>query len=225
MPIDKAKLIELLQPIYPLVARDADDGVHLGMAALSQLTREAIYVSDWQEVQKLFLLVNTVFLDADEHVKNAVFVSYLENVLLGETDARFLEARAMLPPRLARAILQLEAHFKWLNRERPTNTILHFISGHLDLSQTEFETYYRPRIDEVLARDQEGFVVGDAKGADEKAQQYLLGKTEFVFVYYMLESPRFNAGFYTVGGFSSDTERDTAMTKASDFDLAWVRAD
>jgi hypothetical protein len=108
--------------------------------------------------------------------------------------------------------------------ERPANRIFHFISGHLDLTETEFQLYYRADIDTILENyPDEGFVIGDARGADMLAQQYLWGKTDRVFVYHMLAQPRFNAGFETIGGFKTDLERDTAMTKASDFDLAWVR--
>ena len=100
--------------------------------------------------------------------------------------------------------------------------ITNFISGHLSLSQDEFEVYYQAKIDEALKRG-EAFVVGDARGADSLAQQYLAGKTEAVTVYHMFVSPRNNAGFKTIGGFESDEERDTRMTLDSDRDIAWVR--
>jgi hypothetical protein len=39
----------------------------------------------------------------------------------------------------------------------------------------------------------------------------------------MFEQPRNNVGgFPLVGGFTSDSARDTAMTDASDADVAWV---
>lgn len=101
--------------------------------------------------------------------------------------------------------------------------IINFISGHLDLTKAEFEKYYRPKIDNALAKNQ-SFVVGDARGADTLAQHYLLGKTEAVLVFHMFESPRNNAGFATRGGFQSDAERDEQMTRDSDRDIAWVRA-
>lgn len=103
-----------------------------------------------------------------------------------------------------------------------TEKTINFISGHLDLSKAEFDEYYRPQIDNALAKNQ-GFVVGDARGADTIAQHYLLGKTEAVVVYHMLENPRNNAGFPTRGGFQSDAERDEQMTRDSHQDIAWVR--
>jgi len=100
--------------------------------------------------------------------------------------------------------------------------MIYFISGHLSLTQDEFDAHYKPLIDEALSHNS-SFVVGDAKGADTLAQNYLFGKTDRVVVYHMLESPRHNAGFPTESGFQSDEERDIAMTNNSDRDIAWVR--
>ena len=99
---------------------------------------------------------------------------------------------------------------------------INFISGHLDFTQVEFNEHYRPQIDIALSKNQ-GFVVGDARGADSLAQQYLLNKTEAVVVYHMFKSPRNNPGFPTRGGFQSDKERDEQMTRDSHQDIAWVR--
>ena len=103
-----------------------------------------------------------------------------------------------------------------------TKPSTHFISGHLTLTETEFEEHYRPAIDAALARG-DSFVVGDARGADTMAQNYLLGKTNAVVVYHMFTSPRNNAGFKVIGGFNTDEERDTQMTMDSHQDIAWVR--
>lgn len=101
--------------------------------------------------------------------------------------------------------------------------MIFFISGHLSLTQEEFDTYYKTFIDKALSYYNPSFVVGDAKGADTLAQNYLFGKTDRVVVYHMFESPRYNAGFPTEGGFQSDEERDNAMTDNSDGDITWVR--
>jgi hypothetical protein len=108
------------------------------------------------------------------------------------------------------------------SREIESRPIVNFVSGHLDLKLDEFDTYYRPLIDEALARG-ESFVVGDVRGADSLTQHYLLGKTTAVVVYHMFANPRNNAGFKTVGGFQTDEERDAQMTVDSDQDIAWVR--
>lgn len=96
-----------------------------------------------------------------------------------------------------------------------------FISGHLDLTDEEFNKHYEPSILKGM-RVGWTFIVGDAKGADALAQQ-LLRNYGKVIVYHMFDSPRNNAGHRTKGGFKSDKERDEAMTAASDIDIAWVR--
>ena len=84
---------------------------------------------------------------------------------------------------------------------------IYFISGHLDLTEDEFNLYYKPIIDEALKNECE-FIIGDARGADTMAQQYLFNKTDKVIVYHMFENPRNNMGnFKTIGGFKSDEER------------------
>lgn len=97
-----------------------------------------------------------------------------------------------------------------------------FISGHLDLTQDEFELQYSMPIDEAL-RQGHSFVVGDARGADHLAQRYLLNKTDKVTVFHMFDAPRHNVGFDTRGGFSTDEDRDDAMTRNSTYDIAWFR--
>lgn len=99
---------------------------------------------------------------------------------------------------------------------------VNFVSGHLSLTEAEFETYYIPAIDLALARG-DSFVVGDARGVDTLTQNYLKGQTERVTVYHMFLEPRNNAGFPLIGGFASDAERDAQMTADSDIDIAWVR--
>lgn len=99
--------------------------------------------------------------------------------------------------------------------------MIYFISGHLDLTQQEFDEHYAPRIREVIGTSL--FIIGDARGADAMAQEFVLKNGGRAIVFHMFDSPRNNAGFPTRGGFETDKERDAAMTKSSDADLAWVR--
>lgn len=107
----------------------------------------------------------------------------------------------------------------------PTRVKTWYISGHLDLTESEFLDNYADPIREAYERG-EGFVVGDAPGCDEMAQRFLgtlLGARYRIF--HMFQAPRRNAtGTQSlVGGFQSDEERDAAMTRESDADIAWVR--
>lgn len=106
----------------------------------------------------------------------------------------------------------------------------YFISGHRDISDVEFEFNYHALINLALYENRNAkFVVGDCEGADIKAQNYLLDILSIdpkrVTVYHMLDTPR-NVNPKVVklkGGFTSDDERDTAMTLASSKDIALVR--
>lgn len=105
--------------------------------------------------------------------------------------------------------------------------MIYFISGHGNLSAEDFVEYYVPGINHALITDPDPrFVIGDYVGADTLAQLYLLNRVQRtrVTVYHMFLKPRINLGDYnTDGGYQSDDERDTAMTEASDVDIAWVR--
>jgi len=100
----------------------------------------------------------------------------------------------------------------------------YFVSGHRNITEEEFVKHYEPMLWEKICEEDACFVVGDCVGVDDMAQKYLraMGVKE-VKVYHMFEEPRHCAGFETVGGFTSDIERDSAMTDASDKDIAWVR--
>lgn len=100
-----------------------------------------------------------------------------------------------------------------------------FISGHLNLTEEEFATHYKPKIDEAIARG-DSFSIGDARGCDSMAARYIhsLGQVERVTIYHMFLSPRnYVEGAWKRGGYRSDDERDEAMTNHSDYDIAWVR--
>lgn len=98
-----------------------------------------------------------------------------------------------------------------------------FVSGHLDLTQEEFDAHYRDRISEAVNVGCR-FVVGDAKGADLMAQDLIRSLGGTAVVYHMFQRPRNNPnGFPTKGGYKSDFHRDSAMTEASMEDIAWVR--
>jgi hypothetical protein len=97
-----------------------------------------------------------------------------------------------------------------------------FISGHLTITREEFAEHYAPRLREAVAQGA-SFVVGDARGVDAAAQAFLHVEGASVTVYHMFTEPRNNIDFPTVGGFTSDEERDAAMTAATSEDIAWVR--
>lgn len=68
--------------------------------------------------------------------------------------------------------------------------MIYFISGHRDLSYEDFKKYYIPKIREVLENDPWAeFIVGDCKGADKYAMDYIYNKTgRKLTIYHMFES-------------------------------------
>lgn len=98
----------------------------------------------------------------------------------------------------------------------------YFVSGHLHITEQEFDEHYIPRLT-VAMSDDSSFVVGDARGVDAMAQRFLHDRGAKVTVFHMHSKPRNNIGFKTMGGFESDESRDSMMTTLSDADIAWVR--
>lgn len=103
-----------------------------------------------------------------------------------------------------------------------------FISGHRDITESEFQEHYIPILDKAI-KDGDSFVVGDYYGVDIMAQNYLASNgvdKERVTVCHMFEKPRNIAPAYserTKGMFRTDIERDSYMTWHSDYDIAWIR--
>lgn len=108
--------------------------------------------------------------------------------------------------------------------------MIYFISGHRDITEEEFKTYYVPQLEDILQFEENciQFVVGDYEGVDIIAQKWLLehlNDKSRVTVYHMYDKPRNCASkkFKTKGGYKNDIERDSAMTEISDMDIAWIR--
>ena len=122
--VDYGEFIKRLEVRYPQVfsaISDIERGLlHCEMAVLARTTSKAIECGDMATVTDHFAFMEEVLASSDPHVENAVYVSYLENVFLGEDSAEFLVARSKLPARLAKALDQLERHFEALANGDPT---------------------------------------------------------------------------------------------------------
>lgn len=116
--------------------------------------------------------------------------------------------------------------------------MIYFVSGHRDLSYEDFEKYYIPKIEEVAKKDTEAeFIVGDCDGVDKYVMDYIFSETLCsLTIYYMFSKPRNTPNdkpvgslvssyklVYFRGGFKSDEERDSAMTRNSDCDIAFIK--
>jgi hypothetical protein len=87
------------------------------MSAVAQATCRAIENGDENSVRRHFEFIDSVFSKAAPDVENTVYVSYLENVFLGEESAAFLRARSTLSSRLSAALSGLEAHWRLISTE------------------------------------------------------------------------------------------------------------
>jgi hypothetical protein len=107
---------------------------------------------------------------------------------------------------------------------------IYFISGHRDITLEEFQIYKEALNKIVQDIPDSFFVVGDYHGVDIMAQNYLLDELEInpdrLTVYHMFDEPRnYNPKImHTVGGFTTDEERDAAMTKNSGHDIAFIKS-
>ncbi|KAI5360664.1 hypothetical protein Slin15195_G085800 [Septoria linicola] len=127
-----------------------------------------------------------------------------------------------------------------------------FISGHIDLTEASFLTHYQAAIDKAI-RENEHFILSNAGGADTLARQYLLAhgvhpsritiwnhtpperrKRDANATMRSIDESR--TGEATLDSYRKQglnvkvingwhTERDAAMTAASDYDVLWVRPD
>lgn len=114
--IDRSVFLRLLHECLPEVSAnisDIESGLlHPEMGVVADATRAAIDSREWTTVDVHFRFIDRVFTNGDDAVRNAVYVSYLENVLLGESASEFNEARTKLPQQLEQALCDLEAHFE-----------------------------------------------------------------------------------------------------------------
>lgn len=103
-----------------------------------------------------------------------------------------------------------------------------FISGHVDVTQDEFDEHYLQSIQQAV---NEGchFVIGNAFGVDLMAQQLLVNlgiNPGRVTIYHVGNNTKNIASslFNRKGGYKNHNDKDKAMTYNSDMDIAWVRS-
>ncbi len=108
----------------------------------------------------------------------------------------------------------------------------YFIKGHCNLTPEEFETHYKNEIDKVIISRTNKFVIGNARGVDTMALEYLLKNNypgNMNTIYYSKSKKSKSIDYYknlnvnVIEGFISYSKRDEKMTIESDIDIAWVR--
>ena len=114
--IDRNGFIEGVKTLFPESLGEMfdleDELLHVDMGNFARTTNSAISNSNWTLVRKHFEFVSNLFEQANFELENAIYVSYLENVLLDRTEQEYKEARKILPSNLEAALVDLEKHFK-----------------------------------------------------------------------------------------------------------------
>lgn len=106
----------------------------------------------------------------------------------------------------------------------------YFVSGHTDITLSEFNQYYEKAMLKLIIEGH-SFIMSDEPGCSTMARELLfkhfdvksLGLTWRVTVYTTGEKKPCLKHFDTSNGHATDDERDATMTQLSDNDLAWVR--
>lgn len=108
---------QMLAERFPAIAADIGECerglLHMEIGLFATATRDAIHRGDQETVRSHLSFVDELFGMAAAGLENAICVSYLENVFLGENGARYTITRQLLSARLEQAILEVEEH--WTN--------------------------------------------------------------------------------------------------------------
>jgi hypothetical protein len=106
---DFMKLVTLYLPEVAERIEESDFGiVHLEIGAMKLATKDAFDGNDFATVRKHLLLIADLFDRADAELYDAIRVSYLEAIFLGDTSAAHIVARGMLSNALTNALRQAE---------------------------------------------------------------------------------------------------------------------
>jgi hypothetical protein len=125
--IDREAFIVMLTERYPAVAADIDECarglLHLEMGALARAAQVAISDEDTAAVREHFRFIGEIYHRATPEVKNAVHVSYLENLGFDGKHGKRIKAKEILSPELQAGLKGLEAYNAELFGRRHGRTI------------------------------------------------------------------------------------------------------
>lgn len=110
--ISHQQFIELLLAEFPGLRSEVQDEtwaglLHLETACFGRYTQSAIDNHDVENLRRCFDFATRIFQDADAEVKNALYVSYLENLDLEDGKAQRAWAVKMMPPLLKEGWIEI----------------------------------------------------------------------------------------------------------------------
>ncbi|KAF8218291.1 hypothetical protein K438DRAFT_1747480 [Mycena galopus ATCC 62051] len=119
-----------------------------------------------------------------------------------------------------------------LESPTPNRTRIAFISGPLAPTPNYFTEHYVPRLDTAIA-DRHAFVIGPSRGIDTLTLAYLLGRSvpPSSITVFLSDSEHARQREFVSRGVKvvvvgrGHTERDAAMTAASDYDILWYQTE
>ena len=113
---DFLKLVTLYLPEVAARIEENDFGiVHLEIGAMKLATKDAFARSDFATVRKHLTLVADLFERADDELYEAIRISYLEALFLGDISAAHIVARGMLSNAMENALRQAELRLEKLH--------------------------------------------------------------------------------------------------------------
>jgi hypothetical protein len=94
--------------------------LHLEMGAMKLATRDAILRYEFHTVRRHFAFIAYLYEHADNDLHDAIRVSYLESLFIGEETPEYENARSLLPKNLAEALKKLDLRYALLELQ-PNN--------------------------------------------------------------------------------------------------------
>ena len=119
--LEFVRQVTLYLPEVAARIEESDFGiVHLEVGAMKLATRYAISHRDFATVRKHLSLIADLFDRADAELHDAICISYLEGLFLGDTSDAFLEAHKLLPYPMKSALgnaelRQAKRYYSWLD--------------------------------------------------------------------------------------------------------------
>lgn len=121
--LDFMQQITLYLPEVSALIEESDFGIlHLEIGAFKLATRQALRQSDFGRVRRHLFLVGNLFEHADAELRDALHLSYLEPLFLGETSIAHREARTLLSKPMEEALRQSELRFSIVKQVRSQQT-------------------------------------------------------------------------------------------------------
>ncbi len=96
---------------HAFIEQDDIGHAHLEMGAMRLATRDAIDRDDFQAVYRHFSVIGGWLGYAEDELFDAIIVSYLEALFVGNAAPEYRNARGLLPLNLEEALQKIEQHF------------------------------------------------------------------------------------------------------------------